>query len=199
MLLKYNVGDVVRFKCSREPHRIVSGRIIKTDNFSALAYMIRCISCNSIGWYMEMDIIGPDQFYKAGWSEPINEQSSIGPWDFLFCNVPDIKKVIFNNPVTIVLWTDGTKTVVKAQAIKTVEMTKAMFFKSDASDVTKFIGLKSGQTYKAFYKGETNSFFIDVYDDFDPEKGLAMAIAKKALGNKGSYYDKFKKWLPKEE
>lgn len=34
---------------------------------------------------------------------------------------------------------------------------------------------------------------------FDPEKGLAMAIAKKALGNKGNYYETFKKWLPKTE
>lgn len=33
-------------------------------------------------------------------------------------------------------------------------------------------------------------------DEFDPEKGLAMAIAKKAYGNKGSYYNKMKKWLP---
>lgn len=29
--------------------------------------------------------------------------------------VPDIKKVIFNPPATIVLWEDGTKTVVKCQ------------------------------------------------------------------------------------
>lgn len=36
-------------------------------------------------------------------------------------------------------------------------------------------------------------------DEFDPEKGLAMAIAKKALGNKGNYYNEFKKWLPVEE
>lgn len=35
-------------------------------------------------------------------------------------------------------------------------------------------------------------------DIFDPEKGLAMAIAKKACGNKGNYYNGFKKWLPKE-
>ena len=32
---------------------------------------------------------------------------------------------------------------------------------------------------------------IDIYD---PEKGLAMAIAKKALGNKGSYYNEFSKY-----
>lgn len=36
-------------------------------------------------------------------------------------------------------------------------------------------------------------------DRFDPEKGLAMAIVKKAYGNKGSYCNKLKKWLPKEE
>lgn len=36
-------------------------------------------------------------------------------------------------------------------------------------------------------------------DDYDPEKGLAMAIAKKALGNKGNYCNIFKKWLPDEE
>lgn len=63
-----------------------------------------------------------------------------------------IKKVIFNDPATIVFWYDGSKTVVKAEN----EM-------------------------------------------FDPEKGLAMAICKKILGNQGNYYDIFRKWLPKEE
>lgn len=62
-----------------------------------------------------------------------------------------IKKVIFNNPATIVLWEDGTKTVVKV------------------------------------HEG-------DVYD---PEKGLAMAISKKALGNKYDYYNTFKHWTKK--
>lgn len=61
-----------------------------------------------------------------------------------------IKKVYFNEPATVVLWEDGTKTIVKA--------------------------------------GEG--------DIYDPEKGLAMAIAKKALGNQGNYYELFKKWLP---
>lgn len=63
-----------------------------------------------------------------------------------------IKKVIFNNPATIVFWTDCSKTVVKASN-----------------------------------------------EEFDPEKGLAMAIAKKALGNKGNYFNEFKKWLPEKE
>ena len=65
----------------------------------------------------------------------------------------NIKKVIFSNPATIVLWNDGTKTVVKC--------------------------------------GENETF--------DEEKGLAMAIAKHALGNDGVYYEVFKKWLPNDE
>lgn len=69
-----------------------------------------------------------------------------------FEHLPAIKKVIFNDPATIVFWADDTKTVVKCQ-----------------DD-----------------------------DIFDPEKGLAMAISKKALGNKGNYCNEFKKWLPEE-
>ena len=60
-----------------------------------------------------------------------------------------IKDVIFNPPATIILWMDGTKTVVKDQG-------------------------------EVFY---------------DPEKGMAMATAKKAFGNKGNYYNQFAKYL----
>lgn len=35
-------------------------------------------------------------------------------------------------------------------------------------------------------------------EQYDPEKGLAMAISKKALGNRGNYFNAFKKWLPKK-
>lgn len=34
-------------------------------------------------------------------------------------------------------------------------------------------------------------------DEYDPEKGLAMAIAKKVLGNKGNYNNEINKWLTK--
>ena len=36
-------------------------------------------------------------------------------------------------------------------------------------------------------------------DTFDAEKGLAMAITKKALGNRGKYCNELKKWLPEED
>lgn len=63
--------------------------------------------------------------------------------------LPSIEKIIFNDPATIVFWSDETKTVVKAQ------------------------------------NGE----------EFDKEKGLAMAMSKKALGNCGHYFEEFKKWI----
>lgn len=62
------------------------------------------------------------------------------------------KEVIFNDPATIVMWSDGSKTVVKANGEK-----------------------------------------------FDPEKGLAMAISKRMLGNKHNYYDFFKKHIGRYE
>lgn len=37
---------------------------------------------------------------------------------------PEIKKVIFNNPATIILWKDGTKTVVKCQKGDTFDKEK---------------------------------------------------------------------------
>lgn len=41
---------------------------------------------------------------------------------------------------------------------------------------------------------------VKAHDEkFDLEKGLAMAIAKKAFGNKGSYFNEFKKWIKKGE
>lgn len=67
----------------------------------------------------------------------------------LYIRLPEIKNVIFNGPATIVFWSDGTKTVVKAQDGEIV----------------------------------------------DYEKGLALAISKRSLGNKGNYYNTFTKWL----
>ena len=45
-----------------------------------------------------------------------------------------------------------------------------------------------------FWADGTKTVVKAIYDEFDPEKGLAMAIAKKALGNKGSYFNVIKKW-----
>lgn len=92
----------------------------------------------------EPGVAGPDVWLK---------RTSILGKDTNACAKFSIKRVIFSDPATIVLWADGTKTVVK-----------------------------SGKN-----------------DKYDPEKGLAMCFAKKALGNKGKYYDAFKEWIPEEK
>ena len=50
-----------------------------------------------------------------------------------------------------------------------------------------------------FWNDGTKTVVKAENEKFDPEKGLAMAISKKVLGNKGNYYEIFKKWLPKED
>ncbi len=87
-----------------------------------------------------------DDYYYGAMVETFEHVYSVSMYSLT------IKKVIFNNPATIILWADGSKTVVMC--------------------------------------GER--------DTYDPEKGMAMAIARKALGNKGNYYNTFEKWLPKE-
>lgn len=49
-----------------------------------------------------------------------------------------------------------------------------------------------------FWKDGTKTVVKCKNEKFDPEKGLAMAFSKKMLGNKGSYYNTFKKWLPED-
>lgn len=46
-----------------------------------------------------------------------------------------------------------------------------------------------------FWGDRTKTVVKSSNEVYDPEKGLAMAIAKKAMGNTGSYYEMFKKWL----
>ena len=49
-----------------------------------------------------------------------------------------------------------------------------------------------------FWEDGTKTVVKCENEKFDPEKGLAMAFSKKMLGNKGNYYNIFKKWLPEE-
>lgn len=55
----------------------------------------------------------------------------------------------------------------------------------------------NGTATIVFWVDDTKTIVKAVGEAFDPEKGLAMAIAKKALGNKGNYFNKIKKWTAK--
>lgn len=55
----------------------------------------------------------------------------------------------------------------------------------------------NGMATIVFWADNTKTVVKAIGETFDPEKGLAMAIAKKALGNKGNYFNKIKKWTAK--
>lgn len=79
------------------------------------------------GQYMENKNVGNPDVIRIHWFKVTDEKNFINPKmrgfvdadDFLRIvreNKPStIKDVIFNDPATIVFWTDGTKTVVKAE------------------------------------------------------------------------------------
>ena len=46
-----------------------------------------------------------------------------------------------------------------------------------------------------FWQDGTKTVVKATNELYDPEKGLAMAIAKRALGNQGNYYNIIKKWV----
>ena len=74
---------------------------------------------------------------------------NIKPYELWFAIPKDlaIGKVIFNNPATIVLWNDGTKTVVKAQEGDGWDMEKGLAM----CVAKKMLGLK--KFYKAYNEG----------------------------------------------
>lgn len=82
-----------------------------------------------------------------------------------------IENVIFQNPATIVFWSDGTKTVVNC--MDNVEERKKIV------DGKEVIIRKPRKC-----------------DTYSKEAGLAMAIAKKWAGNNGNYNNIFRKFIP---
>ena len=56
----------------------------------------------------------------------------------------------------------------------------------------------NGPATIVFWEDGTKTVVKARDENVDYEKGLAMAIAKKALGNKGAYFNEFKKWIPEE-
>ena len=71
--------------------------------------------------------------------------------------------------------------------------------KSEMLDKIKNVIFNNPATI-VFWADGTKTVVKCEHEDFDPEKGLAMAIVKKTMANNHSYYNEiFKKWMPKEE
>lgn len=85
-----------------------------------------------------------------------------------------IKRVIFNNPATIVFWEDGEKTVVRC--------------------------MDNVEVREKVVHGRKKKFMVPMpSENYSKEIGLAMCIAKKAFGNTGAFNDVFKAFIPEYE
>lgn len=73
-------------------------------------------------------------------------------------------------------------------------------YKSEAFDISSSIKdvLYKDPATIIFWKDGTKSVVKCDGEEYDPEKGFAMAVCKKVFGNEGNYYNTFKKWLPEE-
>ena len=160
---KFKIGDVVMLNNPEKTHYKCTGTVVGvlspigplSDRYKIrgvhgyavplvvpeedLVHIAQTIPLQEYMSYVDTDVESIRNMYHYGRKRKGN--------DDVF--VPKIRNVILNDPAVIIVWEDGTKTVVKAQGEK-----------------------------------------------FDPEKGLAMAISKKALGNKHSYYGVFLKNIP---
>ena len=140
-------------------NKLKKGAIVKHSKVDGERFVIECFDYKGL-------LVGIKRIYTNGntsqkilWTDPeyvvsdtLDEANNYYMHDTVNSSRMSIKKVIFNNPATIVFWSDGSKTVVKCSE----------------------------------------------EDTFDPEKGLAMAMVKKALGNEGNHYNEIKKWLPND-
>lgn len=68
-----------------------------------------------IYWSTDAEVTDTDDLYIIKIYYEKEEPKLYCRWDIPASFTPSIKKVIFNNPATIVFWSDGTKTVVKRQ------------------------------------------------------------------------------------
>lgn len=79
---------------------------------------------------------------------------------------PGVKKVIFNDPATIVIWGDGSKTVVKCQNGEKFDKEKGLalcYMKKACGNKSNF-----NNVFKDWIKPETTGF----YDEKHPELGI---------------------------
>ena len=132
---------------------------------------------NMVGYIQDMDI-------RYGGEITFTIETMTGPWDqtdtIKDVKLEDIRMPYFaNHPIPTM--SAGVFKEYRLPEIKNVNYQ-----------------YKSGLTV-VIWKDGTKTFVKCKDEVFDEEKALAMAIAKKAMGNEYKYFEKIKKFLPKIE
>ena len=94
-----------------------------------------------------------DEFYSSYFDDYINSLANVSKNELYRSNKKEIKRVIFNEPYTIVIWANGEKTIVKAQDGEPYDKEKGL-----AMCFAKYV---LGNTCRYF------DFFKEVCDEVD--------------------------------
>ena len=128
---------------------------------------------------------------------------NVGDREFMHSNVLtyDSNKCCFQNSNYLQMTVSNKeKTVQDVFDTLTVEQKTAVYAFMSESNLVEIKNVVFNPPATIVFWTDNSKTVVKAKNEaFDPEKGLAMAIAKKALGNKGNYYETFKKWLPKTE
>lgn len=155
---------------------------------------------NMVGYIQDMDI-------RYGGETTFTIETMTGPWDqteiIKDIRLEDIRMPYFANHARTIseLCIVGGRRNGKTAYLNDL-LTGHWGVRSESHNLPEIKNVdyqyKSGLTVVIWEDG-TKTFVKCTNEIFDEEKALAMAIAKKAMGNEYKYFKKIKKWLPKIE
>lgn len=152
------------------------------------------------------DALVPNSEYHIFWDEvPSLTEAAVTVWANFFSG--KVSNVKYGAIDTDTVYHLDPSSIIPNYIKNDIDMTKTML---NSVYGTKAFGVLPSISRVIFNPPATIVFWSDKSktvvkahedDEFDPEKGLAMAISKKALGNQGNYYNVFDKWIeePLEE
>lgn len=127
----------------------------------------------------------PTELYKPNAVACIKEETTMN------CDIrSNIKDVIFNYPATIILWKDGTKTIVKVRKGETYDPEKGF-----AMAVCKKMFGNEGNYYKVFKEYTPTSYYIQKKSDMIlKDRAIGSEVDKIVADMKNKCREKNKMW-----
>lgn len=188
--------------------RVTPVKVMKNEGASANSFERECIEYHALKCANEENKKLIEKLKKENGelrqqvsnpiSDFINRHSTYGltQYDYSPADVYATSEMfVYNDPHAVYLSTgrNNGKTKMLKEMLNSMYGTNA--FKFDKFEIKKVIF--SGPCTIVFWEDGTKTMVRQQNGDgaMDPEKGLAMAIAKRALGDKGNYNNTFKRWI----
>ena len=200
--MKFEVGDTVR--CITNCVGIKAGQIctIACTDYCDTKYDIKVLDANGFEWWVNSVCFEWEGVFKSGdivtARETFVQDSRCIEADEKY----KVVRVCNNHGLIIYLKSIENTWWVPACKMKLVNEDKAKErkVKGDTSMSTlkiKNVIFNDPATIVFWEDGVKTVVKCQKGDKFDPEKGLALAISKRVLGNNYIWHGRFMKWLPK--